>query len=269
MTELGLGITTSDLTQIPISTDFLSIGTFESKYESFALSTARGTFNIDVISVGQDTFEMMTDTAELSDCSDNCAAKSLLTYIDENGGNIGIHGTYFCPPDYSACAYKTNTFNPPVFNTAADVMINEEKLRFHNGPLMAVDTNGTYYYFHRAKDFGYTVDEFEQTYGVQLQAAIANYPSLVEDGSVIVGSEPLEFSQTLSSTRGGIGYNDDKVFLVIAHSASVTDLAYIMQTLGATYALNLDGGGSTALYLDGYKDGPGRLLPNAIVFKHR
>lgn len=269
ITEFGLGISNSDLIQIPISSDFLSIGTFESKYESFALTTERGTFNIDVISLGRDNFTMLTDTAELSDCGDNCAAKSLLAHVDENGGNIGIHGTYFCPPDYSACTNKINTFNPPVYNTATGTMINEGKLRFHSGPLMAVDTNGTYYYFHRAPDFGYTVDEFEQTYGVQLQAAIANYPSLVEGGKVIVGTEPLEFSQTLSSTRGGIGYNDDQVFLVIAHSASVTDLAYIMQTLSATYAMNLDGGGSSALYMDGYKDGPGRTLPNAIVFKYR
>jgi exopolysaccharide biosynthesis protein len=39
-----------------------------------------------------------------------------------------------------------------------------------------------------------------------------------------------------------------------------------MQTLGARDALNLDGGGSAALYIDGsYRVGPGRLLPNVVV----
>ena len=39
-----------------------------------------------------------------------------------------------------------------------------------------------------------------------------------------------------------------------------------MQSLGARDALNLDGGGSAALWIAGsFKVGPGRQLPNAIV----
>ena len=57
-------------------------------------------------------------------------------------------------------------------------------------------------------------------------------------------------------------------FLIIANSATVIDLANIMQALGMEQALNLDGGGSSALYYQGeYKVGPGRQLPNAIIFK--
>lgn len=45
-------------------------------------------------------------------------------------------------------------------------------------------------------------------------------------------------------------------------------MAYIFKALGVDYAMNLDGGGSTALYSNGaYNVGPGRLLPNAIVFR--
>lgn len=99
-------------------------------------------------------------------------------------------------------------------------------------------------------------------------AAIANYPSLVENGSVVVESETVDSNQQSRAPRGGIGYNDDYVFLVIARSASVPDLAYIMEGLGADWALNVDGGGSTALYANGsYLCGPGRLLPNGIVFQ--
>jgi exopolysaccharide biosynthesis protein len=44
------------------------------------------------------------------------------------------------------------------------------------------------------------------------------------------------------------------------------DTAYVLQALGARDALNLDGGGTAAMWIGGgYKVGPGRLLPNAIV----
>jgi len=40
----------------------------------------------------------------------------------------------------------------------------------------------------------------------------------------------------------------------------------VMAALGAKDALNLDGGGTAAMYIGGaYTVGPGRLLPNAIV----
>lgn len=134
--------------------------------------------------------------------------------------------------------------------------------------MIAVTSDRTYYYYHRTIDFGYSVEEFEQRTGKTLTAAIANYPSLMENGSVVVHNESVDSKQQLRAARGGIGYNDDTVFIVTASSASVIDLAYIFESLGAKYALNLDGGGSTAMYVDGdYKVGPGRLLPNAILFR--
>jgi len=43
--------------------------------------------------------------------------------------------------------------------------------------------------------------------------------------------------------------------------------AHVFKSLGATGALNLDTGGSAALYNSGrYVVGPGRDLPNAIIF---
>ncbi|OQX51317.1 hypothetical protein B5M47_01265 [candidate division CPR3 bacterium 4484_211] len=48
------------------------------------------------------------------------------------------------------------------------------------------------------------------------------------------------------------------------------DAAEVMQKLGAANALNLDGGGSSAMYYNGsYKVGPGRNLPNAVVLQKR
>ena len=71
-----------------------------------------------------------------------------------------------------------------------------------------------------------------------------------------------------------IAYQDDightghgKIFLVIAYNATVPELADIMQTLKVDDALNLDGGGSAAMIYNGeYMVGPGRNIPNAIIF---
>lgn len=270
MRNLGLGITNQHLSEIPVGGDDSTNGSGgqAAAYSDYTISTDVGSFAIKVVTLNRDSVQMVTDTGNETDCSDDCLTKSLSEYITEHGALAGIHGTYFCPPDYSTCASETNRFLPPVYNSNADVMINAGKLPHHSGPMIAVTTDGTYYYFHRTNEFGYSVAEFESRTGKQLQAAIANYPSLIESNSVVVHSESLDSKQQTKASRGGIGYNGDSVYLVTATSASVTDMAYIFKALGADYAMNLDGGGSTALYADGsYKVGPGRTLPNAILFK--
>ncbi|HTK60312.1 MAG TPA: phosphodiester glycosidase family protein, partial [Candidatus Baltobacteraceae bacterium] len=244
----------------------------ESTHRDLTVQASTGSFAIDLVKLRNDRFAMITDVAADSDCGDACAVKSLSDYAKDNGATMGIHGTYFCPPDYADCAGKTNTFLSPVYDTASGVMINEKSLLVHQGPMIAEATDGRRFYFHRTKDFGGSVGSFENVNHAKLQAAMANYPSLIEDGQVIVESEArLDGNQkTVKATRGGIGWNGHSTFLVIAHSATVVDLAYIMQALGAVEAMNLDGGGSSALLYDGaYKVGPGRLLPNAILFKKR
>lgn len=47
----------------------------------------------------------------------------------------------------------------------------------------------------------------------------------------------------------------------------MTDSAHVLKTMGMDDALNLDEGGSTALMLNGsYIAGPGRNIPNAVLF---
>jgi len=223
--------------------------------------TSRGTFDADIVVLQKDRFEMLTDTGNISDCADACITKPLADYVAENGATIGIHGTYFCPPDYPDCVGKTNTFHGPVYNSAAQLMINAGDMAIHQGPMIVAGTDGRLAYFHRT-------NQFQNAFTVG--AALANYPALVENGSVVVESEArlAETNPTVKSVRGSIGFDDRFVYLVITHNATVIDLAYVMQALGATNALNLDGGGSAALWYDGsYVVEPGRPLPNAILFK--
>ena len=101
-----------------------------------------------------------------------------------------------------------------------------------------------------------------------LKAAIVNFPGLVHNGKNIVNNYSLTSAQLTKGSRGGIGVKGSTVYLVVAQSATVKDLASVMLAIGVDHALNLDGGGSSALYYSGsYKVGPGRSLPNAVVFK--
>jgi exopolysaccharide biosynthesis protein len=92
-------------------------------------------------------------------------------------------------------------------------------------------------------------------------------PALVEDGEVVDGIEDVEVDTNVGNhsiqgdqPRTAVGVVDDNhlVFVVVdgrspGYSAGVTmtDLAEIMQSLGATTAYNLDGGGSSTMYFDG------------------
>lgn len=274
MSRLGLGISAANLAQIPVASD-ASVATSmtasnadptEATHAETSVATDRGTFAIDLITIPKASYEMITDTAESSDCDGGCDAKELAYYVSENGGTIGIHGTYFCPPDYASCATSVNAFDPPVFNSALDVMLNEGDIPYTPGAMVVYDADGGYHFYHRGADIG-SLAAFNAS-NPDARAAIAMYPSLVEEGTNIVASESVSASQQSKSSRGGIGWNDDYVFLVIAHSASVTDLASVFDALGATYAMNLDGGASSAMYFNGrYVYGPTRQIPNAIVFK--
>jgi len=149
MSDLGLGISEGDLANVPTSQEFVTSGA----YQSFNLGTSRGSFHIDVVTLDRNEYDLITDTAEPSDCESGCNAKPLADFLSDNSASFGLHGTYFCPPDYTGCGVS-NTFLSPVFNSSQDKMINADALPFHSGPMLVVGTNGTYYWYHRTIDFG-------------------------------------------------------------------------------------------------------------------
>ena len=201
------------------------------------------TFNLSSITV-------VTDSANDDNCSNNCPAKSLAQFISENGGRAGINGTYFCPPDYSWCSGKVNTYDFPVWNNRKKKWMEAEKL-FWDGRGMMIFRGGSPQFYPCAKCSNASSD---------ITGGIVNYPSLLAGGQILV-------ADSAKGTRNGIGFGNGKLFLVSARNSSYLDLANIFKSLGATDALNLDGGGSTALYDGGYRAGPGRALPNAIIVK--
>lgn len=224
-----------------------------SGFASMTVNTERGSFKagVVVLPIGA---KMITDTANDSDCGDSCPTKSLGDYVNHFGGYAGINGSYFCPDTYPDCQSKRNSFDFPVYNTRLSKWINQDKLFWNDRSMIYQDGTGMHY-LQNANSFGGS-----------LSAGITNYPGLLEGGELRVGGG-LSDKQTSKGTKGGIGFNSSKIFLVMGYGVDMADFAHVFKSLGATHALNLDGGGSAALWYGGYKAGPGRGLPNAIIFK--
>ena len=211
----------------------------------------------DVIKLNLSQITVLTVSATGDNCDNNCPAQSLADYVTANQAFAGIHGTYFCPPDYASCQNKVNSYDFPVFDSNHKKWINAEKL-FWNSRSMFTFRPGQASFCPQANSCDLT----------NLQGGIVNYPGLLHNGNLIVSADQLSANlASVRGTRGGIGTNGSQLFLVIARGVTVPELGQIMQHLGATNALNLDGGGSAALYYHGYKVGPGRALPNAIVIR--
>lgn len=200
---------------------------------------------------------VVTDTGVDSDCGNECTVKPLSQYVKEQGGRGGMNGTYFCPPDYGWCAGKKNSFDFPVWNNRLKKWIQADKL-FWNDRGMMVFRSGSAQFFPNSAAVGAPND---------ITGGIVNYPSLLSGGSILVNNDNLAANFKTKATRSGIGYGGGKLYLVVARSSSLIDLTGIFISLGAKDALNLDGGGSAALYEGRYRAGPGRNLPSAIIVK--
>ena len=94
---------------------------------------------------------------------------------------------------------------------------------------------------------------------------LSNYPLLVSGGNISFGGDddPKKGSK---GNRSFVANKGNTIYIGVVHSATVAESALVMKTLGMENALNLDDGGSTALWSGGYKVGPGRDLPNVILF---
>lgn len=92
-------------------------------------------------------------------------------------------------------------------------------------------------------------------------------PAIVEDGSAVAGIDEVEIDTNFGNhsiqgeqPRTAVGVIDENhlVFVVVdgrdtgySRGVTMTELADIMVSLGATTAYNLDGGGSSTMYYDG------------------
>ncbi|OGM72215.1 hypothetical protein A3H19_02165 [Candidatus Woesebacteria bacterium RIFCSPLOWO2_12_FULL_39_9] len=213
-----------------------------------------GTYLVSIVAGDLSSTRVIFDTAADSDCSNDCPVLPLATYVSRTGAYAGVNGTYFCPAEYPSCAGKTNSYDLLVmnykktyFNSSNNVYSNNPAVIFGDGYIRFVSA---------VSQWGRDTSP---------NGVLSNYPLLVQNGNVVFGGDddPKKGSK---GARSFVANKGNIVYIGVVHSATVAESARALKTLGMENAINLDDGGSTALWSGGYKVGPGRNLPNVILF---
>jgi hypothetical protein len=101
-----------------------------------------------------------------------------------------------------------------------------------------------------------------------IDSMISNFPLLVFNKQITFGGD----DDPKKGSKGGrsfVANRGNTIYIGVVHNATVAESARVMKALDMDNAMNLDNGGSTALWSGGYKVGPGRNLPNVILFVSR
>lgn len=227
-------------------------------YSKQTVSVDGQNFTVAIVAADLNSTKVIIDTASDSGCSNSCPVLSLADYVARNGAYAGINGSYFCPADYPSCAGKTNSFDTLLMNKNKRYF-NSDNNVYSNVPA-AIFSAGSARFVSRSLEWG-------RDTGVD--SVIANYPLLVAGSSINFTEASNEPKFGGKAARTFIASKGNMVYIGIVYEASMGDSAKVLKSLGMDSALNLDQGGSTALWFEGYKAGPGRSIPNAILFINR
>jgi len=213
-----------------------------------------GTFLVDMIAADVSSTRVIVDTASDQTCSKDCPAMSLSDYVSRNSAYAGVNGSYFCPADYPSCADKKNSFDTLLMNKNK-VYFNSENNKYSVVPAV-IFGSGFVRFVGQSLEWGRDTG---------IDSMIANQPLLVAGGNIVFGgnSDPKMGS---TGSRGFVANRGNTVYIGVVHNVTVAGMAHVLKALGVDNALNLDSGGSVALWNGGYKVGPGRNIPNAILF---
>jgi len=241
-----------DLASLPASTAPPGQG-----FARQAVDTSIGRYQVSIITADMNSTRVIVDTASSGDCGNDCPVLPLATYVSRNGAFAGINGSYFCPASYPSCAGKTNTFDT--------LLMNKDKVYFNSDNNVYSTVPAVIFSGNSARFVGQS-QEWGRDTGVD--AVLANQPLLVSNGNVVFGGDgdPKKGSK---GNRSFVGASGSNVYIGVVHNATVAEAAIALQALGIQNALNLDSGGSTALWSGGYKAGPGRDIPNALLFVNK
>ena len=218
------------------------------------VNTDLGEFLVDIVTGDLNSTRVIVDTASDGDCGNNCPVLPLAAYVSRNGAYAGINGSYFCPASYPSCAGKTNTFDT--------LAMNKNKVYFNSANNVYSSVPAVIFTGNSARFVGAS-SEWGRDTGAD--AVLANRPLLVSGGQSVFGGS----SEAKEGAKGGrsfVGASGSTAYIGVVHNATVGEAAKVLATMGIQNALNLDDGGSTALWSGGYKVGPGRDLPNVILF---
>lgn len=225
-----------------------------SGYRRQLVKTDQGDFMIDIISADLNSTKVIVDTASDGDCSDNCPVISLVSYVSRSGAFAGVNGSYFCPASYPSCSGKKNSFDT--------LLMNKNKVYFNSSNNVYSTVPAVIFTGNSARFVSQSLEWGRDT-GVD--AVIANRPLLVFNGNNVFGGSD-QAKEGAKGSRSFVGASGSVVYIGVVYNTTVGESAKVLYTLGIQNALNLDDGGSTALWFGGYKSGPGRDLPNVVLF---
>ena len=222
-----------------------------------SVTTDTGSFTVYIIAADLNSAKVIVDTASTGDCSNNCPTLPLSDYVSRDNAFAGINGSFFCPADYPSCAGKTNSFDL--------LVMNKDKTYFNSANNVYSTNPAAIFYGSSARFVSQALEWGRDT---SVDAVLSNYPLLISGGSIVYsGGGDAKFAEV--GARGFIANKGSTVYIGDVLNATMTDSAKVLKVLGMDNAMNLDEGGSTALWFGGYKLGPGRNLPNAILFVHK
>jgi len=241
-----------DLATLPASTTPPGSG-----FARQAVDTSIGRYQVSIVTADLNSTRVIVDTASGGDCGNDCPVLPLATYVSRNGAFAGINGSYFCPASYPGCAGKTNSFDT--------LLMNKDKVYFNSDNNVYSSVPAVIFSGNSARFVGQS-QEWGRDTGVD--AVLANQSLLVSNGNVAFGGDgdPKKGSK---GNRSFVGASGSNAYIGVVHNATVAEAAIALQALGIQNALNLDSGGSTALWSGGYKAGPGRDIPNALLFVNK
>lgn len=211
-------------------------------------------FIVDLIAADLNNVKVIIDTASDSDCADNCPVLPLATYVSRNNAIAGINGSYFCPATYPTCSTKKNSFDT--------LLMNKNKTYFNSDNNVYSTVPAVIFSGNSARFVSRSLDWGRDT---SVDSVLANYPLLVSSKQSVVGDNS-DIKLSTTGNRAFVANRGSMVYIGVVRGVSVTGAAKVLAEMGMDNALNLDSGGSTALWFGGYKYGPGRDIPNAILF---
>lgn len=225
-----------------------------SGYSSQVVKSDVGDFLVYIVAADLNSTRIIVDTASDSDCKNDCPVLSLGDYVSRSGAFAGINGSYFCPADYPSCSDKKNSFDTLAMNKNKKYL-NSDNNVYSTVPAVIFSGNSARY-------VGQSLEWGRDT-GVD--AVLAMQPLLVSNGNIVFNGdgEPKRGSK---GNRSFVGSSGLTAYIGVVFNATVAEGAHVIHTMGIQNALNLDSGGSTALWSGGYRVGPGRNLPNVLLF---
>ncbi len=229
-----------------------------SGYKQTLVDVNGSKFVVDLIGADLGSTKVVIETASEGDCIDDCPVGSLASFVAKAGGYAGINGPYFCPESYPSCAGKKNSFdtllmnrNKTYFNSANNIYSVVPAAIFGPGSVRFVGASSEW-----GRD-------------TSVDSVIASQPLLLQNGEVKFGGDD-EVKRATRGYRSFIASKGNTAYIGVVRGANVAEVALVLKAMGMDHALNLDSGGSTALYANGrYIAGPGRNTPFGIVFVSR